>query len=790
MCRRAFMSGVMFFGGILTGANLLYGQPVMLTETDIKETDAAVKMLFSTNKAIPIECYDLSSPPQIIIDFMGEIYTNKPEVMMVNKGVVKQLRVVRGTKKMNELEDSYYAVDFIIVDLNEISRYDFDQGLTTAVLVVSKPGKVVSATAAKEEVTRIKEPEEAVMEDMPKVKTLPAEAAPVVAALPQDTATKSKKVRLEDKEYEMPAVVEKDSSLTEPAPAEIKGKTSKMKKGVGGLARGAGKAGKSLKDFFTFGKKKQPAEVKAKEPAAAKETKHASRRRSAKRAEPKQAEKTVDMEKTAPAEQPAQERRREAGTSGKSRPLSKFKSAKKEEGRSRSRKTDGVPAGRKSSVVSGPEERLELAKKSVETNKLNVKTAADGLMAAKAAVQQSLRDEDAVNQEVAAAEKDSKTTQQEYESSLQRANFTKNAANTAWEAYTQVKSELSALLKEGADDETLSVIRKKYDGQKVKLENVINLAEEIKKERELKHAESMMAREKYNSNLAMAAEPHKKTLAAQGRYESAQANFSAANKQLTAAEAELSAAGRAYQQYELEEAEAEYKKSLMSIDSSIIKKEEEERVRQAEAARLKKIEEEKAKESEAARRRKTEEESRAKEEARMAARSKLEVEEKKVKQEKKKEESAAGRRRRKSEPVVNSQSAEVSTPRSEILKSAVELRNAGLEMQRNGDLDSAVKYYLQALMSDSQYATVHNDLGILYEQKGLDEKAKSEYLSALKINPRYAKSHSNLALLYEKLGDNNKAYYHWKQRVQLGNPDDPWTQKAKERMEALEQRKQ
>ena len=146
---------VVFAALNLCANSLLFAQSVVLTETEIKEDESAVKMLFLTNRSIPVECYDLSVPPQIIIDFMGEIYTNKPEIMMVNKGVVKQMRVIRGTRKSQDLEDSFYSVDFIIVDLKESMRYDFDQGLTTSVLVVSKPGKIIDANKARKEVAMI-----------------------------------------------------------------------------------------------------------------------------------------------------------------------------------------------------------------------------------------------------------------------------------------------------------------------------------------------------------------------------------------------------------------------------------------------------------------------------------------------------------------------------------------------------------------------------------------------------------------------------------------------------------
>jgi len=146
---------VVFVALNLCANSLLFAQSVVLTDTEIQEDDSAVKIMFSTNRSTQVECYDLSVPPQIIIDFMGEIYTNKPEIMMVNKGVVKQMRVIRGTKKSENLDDSFYSVDFIIIDLKESMRYDFNQGLTTSVLVVSKPGKIIDVNKARNEIAKL-----------------------------------------------------------------------------------------------------------------------------------------------------------------------------------------------------------------------------------------------------------------------------------------------------------------------------------------------------------------------------------------------------------------------------------------------------------------------------------------------------------------------------------------------------------------------------------------------------------------------------------------------------------
>jgi hypothetical protein len=88
---------------LLGGAVPGYAQSLVLTGTEVKEDIDAVHIMVSTNKAIPIECYDLANPPQVIIDFMGEIYTNSPEIITVEKGPVKQLRMVKGTRKAADM---------------------------------------------------------------------------------------------------------------------------------------------------------------------------------------------------------------------------------------------------------------------------------------------------------------------------------------------------------------------------------------------------------------------------------------------------------------------------------------------------------------------------------------------------------------------------------------------------------------------------------------------------------------------------------------------------------------
>lgn len=116
---------------------------------------------------------------------------------------------------------------------------------------------------------------------------------------------------------------------------------------------------------------------------------------------------------------------------------------------------------------------------------------------------------------------------------------------------------------------------------------------------------------------------------------------------------------------------------------------------------------------------------------------------------------------------------------------AREYRDEGIKAQDMGDLDSAMKLYQKALEVDSAYAVVYNDLGVIYEAKNMADRAEESYIKAIKIDPYYLSTYSNLASLYEGKKEFGKAAYCWKKRAELGDLEDPWTKKARERLEDI-----
>ena len=116
---------------------------------------------------------------------------------------------------------------------------------------------------------------------------------------------------------------------------------------------------------------------------------------------------------------------------------------------------------------------------------------------------------------------------------------------------------------------------------------------------------------------------------------------------------------------------------------------------------------------------------------------------------------------------------------------ARDYRNQGWELQRRGDLDGAMSLYQKAIEIDPFYAVAYNDLGIIYESNAWLDRAEQSYLQAIKVDPNYPSAYSNLALLYENKRDLKKAAFYWEKRAELGSPDDPWTEKAKKRLEDI-----
>jgi tetratricopeptide (TPR) repeat protein len=131
----------------------------------------------------------------------------------------------------------------------------------------------------------------------------------------------------------------------------------------------------------------------------------------------------------------------------------------------------------------------------------------------------------------------------------------------------------------------------------------------------------------------------------------------------------------------------------------------------------------------------------------------------------------------------------VSEDKGLLKEEALNYHKLGRIAQKNQDLITAISYYKKASYIDPYNPTIHNDLGIAYEQKGWYKLAEIEFKKALEIDKFFLPAYYNLARIYEKQGKIEEAIEYYKLRIKFAKgEDDPWVWKAQKKIFLLEQK--
>jgi len=109
----------------------------------------------------------------------------------------------------------------------------------------------------------------------------------------------------------------------------------------------------------------------------------------------------------------------------------------------------------------------------------------------------------------------------------------------------------------------------------------------------------------------------------------------------------------------------------------------------------------------------------------------------------------------------------------------------GLDAQAEGKFIDAEDYFKKSVELDAKFAAAFNSLGVIYEQEERLAKAEEMYLKAISVDANCVAAYSNLALFNESKNNLGKALEYWRKRVVYGEPNDPWTKKAAERVVEL-----
>ncbi|MBU0548288.1 MAG: tetratricopeptide repeat protein [Candidatus Omnitrophica bacterium] len=108
-----------------------------------------------------------------------------------------------------------------------------------------------------------------------------------------------------------------------------------------------------------------------------------------------------------------------------------------------------------------------------------------------------------------------------------------------------------------------------------------------------------------------------------------------------------------------------------------------------------------------------------------------------------------------------------------------------LQAQDLDQANSEIKEFIEKIDADPASAAAYNDLGVIYEAAGFPDRAEESYLKAVRFDPTLLSAYVNIALFYEKQRDLEKAEFYWAKRAELGSPDNPWKQRAANRVKDI-----
>lgn len=98
--------------------------------------------------------------------------------------------------------------------------------------------------------------------------------------------------------------------------------------------------------------------------------------------------------------------------------------------------------------------------------------------------------------------------------------------------------------------------------------------------------------------------------------------------------------------------------------------------------------------------------------------------------------------------------------------------NLGVVYAERGLTDKAMEHFKIALKLNPEYPDAYNNLGRIYQNKELIEKAVECYKMSLRLRPDYPEAHNNLGILYQNEGLIDKAIEHFQIALKL-NPYYP-----------------
>ena len=98
---------------------------------------------------------------------------------------------------------------------------------------------------------------------------------------------------------------------------------------------------------------------------------------------------------------------------------------------------------------------------------------------------------------------------------------------------------------------------------------------------------------------------------------------------------------------------------------------------------------------------------------------------------------------------------------------AIASNNSGLVLKHKGDFEEAAIYFREAIRNDPKFWESLNNLGYVLNTLGRVEEAASSFQQALAINPFFVEAHNNLANILDAKGKIEEAKKHYKKALSI-----------------------
>lgn len=116
--------------GIVLISDFCNAEPAVVKDISVDIEGSLVKISITSNQALQVETFrnDESPANYIVLDFLGTVYSKLPNIVQVDRGAVEKVSLVRGDEnEIQILDENYYALDFLAINLNSAADYRVSQ---------------------------------------------------------------------------------------------------------------------------------------------------------------------------------------------------------------------------------------------------------------------------------------------------------------------------------------------------------------------------------------------------------------------------------------------------------------------------------------------------------------------------------------------------------------------------------------------------------------------------------------------------------------------------------------